>query len=335
MLLHYKATDEASTVFGGHLCSVLTSIMRSNSPMTQVKDSFTNWAVHSGAFVALLNTIIHLSLMCSQDVNQAAAATSLHQALCLLETLTSYHHHEQNAVWKPCAWGGAVAEWFQSQGYMAMLRVLGALVLDNKQASTKSQSSIDRLTPVELLELLILATRTLNNLASLDLQGMQTSLGLEGSNGELLHLLTALLDFTLEQIEITAATTLLSELLLFIGHYVLDCQANQETLHYGQRPISMIIAKEIPSEYLFEPKFQQFMFPTLMMVTFNSEQNKRIVAEHISLSSIVSYICSDATVQEEATRESLQVRFPLERLDEAIGFLKIGLEDVEMATLDE
>eukprot|EP00656_Telonema_subtile_P046357 TRINITY_DN5277_c0_g1_i5.p1 TRINITY_DN5277_c0_g1~~TRINITY_DN5277_c0_g1_i5.p1 ORF type:complete len:1029 (-),score=288.98 TRINITY_DN5277_c0_g1_i5:903-3989(-) len=182
LLTHHKPTDDASTVFGGHLCSVLSSVLRSevsDPSRLQARDCFVNWAVHSGAFGALLNCTINLSLACFHEDRRKLcglhAPTSLHQALWLLETLTSSHGHDIIPVWMHSKAGGSVAEWFATHGYMAMLKVLGALILENKTLKSQSTRKVPghSIAPVELLELLVLAMRTLNNLAALDLPGMQ------------------------------------------------------------------------------------------------------------------------------------------------------------------
>ena len=150
-------------------------------------------------------------------------------------------------------------------------------------------------------------------------------------------------------------TSLLNELLLFIGHYVLECKLNQETLHYGHRPICLILTKEIPSEYLFEPQLQQFLFPTLIAVTQLLDCEKvfstHACRSHLTLirtrgsllttypcqallvtfavTRLVTTICmlySDHSfafaVQEDATRESLHMRFPPNLVQDAIKFLE-------------
>lgn len=86
---------------------------------------------------------------------------------------------------------------------------------------------------------------------------------------------------------------LLDQTVLFIGLFALLSSSNQDMLCWGRAPTLMQRLPDLPFEYYSAPEKVAVLFPTLVAVSFGHVTNRRIIANELSLETVLEFVSKE------------------------------------------
>jgi len=242
----------------------------------------------------------------------------LQQCVYFLELITAYSEHSKGDVGESShEYGGAVVEGMRESGIGGLLSLLSAIVVEIGTGGGM------QLTP-PLVAVVITALSTLNNMADLNLECVQYTLGSPGFQGEVLHIFGSLLSTCNRHLAVgldlapkrKEVTVLVHEMVLLVGFYAVENEANQASLSYGTRSIITQLC-DLPLGYFMHQHLQAVLFPTLIAATHGCERNYRILTQELSLTFLADFLQSGGLptalsegLGEDSERFGLHRRFP-------------------------
>ena len=121
--------------------------------------------------------------------------------------------------------------------------------------------------------------------------------------------------------------TLLSELLVLIGHYVLGDEKAQESLNWGLAPTPLQSLCSVPFSYFSTAEGKRILLPTMASVCYGNPRNTGVVAKEFSMSLISEYIAAALADDEGGSGDAgarptvdLALRYPREYWSGAVEY---------------
>ncbi|KAL9655052.1 hypothetical protein ABK040_008835 [Willaertia magna] len=247
---------------------------------------------------------------------------------------------------------------FRESNLVGILPLLSTILLENGQLKGITKPEISD----TYLRITFMSIKTLNNLASIDINFIQQILG-DTFQTELFHILGYLFSYfetvNYKSIVIyennnivspTKVTTLdlLNEIILLVGYFSLENESNQEMLHYhsARNPTLLqrmsVLLKNFPnaSKDIFS-----ILLPTLICACYDNETNREILRNEISLNIITQYISQHveslknlnvkAKLKTPFPRFLFENRFPIKKMqDAALYFLVDSSETKQEISLN-
>ncbi|KAF0982560.1 hypothetical protein FDP41_011490 [Naegleria fowleri] len=236
---------------------------------------------------------------------------------------------------------------FRKTNIIDILPVLSTMILANGPLRGNTKPEMNDLA----LKITFLTFRILNNLSCIDLDFVQKTLG-ETFQTELFHIIGYLLAY-IESVNyepsivvydgFTSTTPnnkitipdLLNEIILEIGYFCLECQSNQDMLHYhnGRNPTLLQRLISLPEKYYSEHQNRQILLPTLICAVFENDTNREILRKEMNTSILIQFIEQEVQALKKDTnlrnkfnvphpRFQFENRFPLKSTEKAISYLE-------------
>lgn len=134
----------------------------------------------------------------------------------------------------------------------------------------------------------------LNNIAKLDLEGLQALLSAGELGVQLAHLLVNTVISTTsvywrkeQEVEYTPA--LMAQLLLLVTHFALRNRGNQDQLRGDSAPVLLHLAR-LPFHFFLHTIFKDQLFPALIAACYDNEANITFISQDLSVGWLVTYL---------------------------------------------
>eukprot|EP00659_Diplonema_papillatum_P012407 gene12407-19187_t len=92
--------------------------------------------------------------------------------------------------------------------------------------------------------------------------------------------------------------SVLHELLLLMGYVSLANRANQELFRWGKTPLLTLLCN-LPVEY-FSSVHKRILFPTLILLTFNDKENRKLLENEINISTVAEFIAAEQSEMKDS-----------------------------------
>eukprot|EP00743_Colponemidia_sp_Colp-15_P003156 GILK01003409.1.p1 GENE.GILK01003409.1~~GILK01003409.1.p1 ORF type:complete len:917 (+),score=221.09 GILK01003409.1:142-2751(+) len=161
------------------------------------------------------------------------------------------------------------------------------------------RSSAPRLIPQTVLTLALISIKALNNIARIDLDLLQNTLGSIDFQVEVFHLLNYLVNYCTVRIDNSEdIRELLNEMVVLIGYYVLKNNKNQELVSRGEGPTLLQKLCSLPFQYFVDGSSKDILFPTLVVACFDNPRNKNILQQEMNIDLLIKYISTQQILAE-------------------------------------
>ena len=231
---------------------------------------------------------------------------------------------------------------FKTTNIVDILPLLSSMLLANGPLRGITKPEISH----TALQITFLSFRLLNNLASIDLDFIQKTLG-ETFQTELFHIMGYLFSY-FESVKYDPSVViyenfspgpmvarinvldLLNETILLLGYFCLENQPNQDMLHYhnGRNPTLLQRLTSLPSQYFTVMDNKQILFPTLICAVFENDTNREIFRGEMDVSVLTQYINQVMDMLKKDTNLKMKLNVPHPRFQFENRF---QLKQTEMA----
>ncbi|KAL4227984.1 hypothetical protein ACF0H5_013422 [Mactra antiquata] len=140
--------------------------------------------------------------------------------------------------------------------------------------------------PQHTLAVAVTGLRMLNNMATLDLDMLQSTLGQEGMSLEFRHIASYLIWYCSHH----NTEELLHEVILFVGYFTVLNSDNQVVIQSGQPPTVLQQLCSLPFQYFSDPRLVSILFPTLISCCYNNQANREILEQELSCVLLSNFI---------------------------------------------
>ncbi|KAJ8304326.1 hypothetical protein KUTeg_017909 [Tegillarca granosa] len=221
----------------------------------------------------------------------------------------------------------------KSQNLLALYLWYGMLL--HSGAPSRGDSTPQEF-PQHTLAVALTGLKMLNNMATLNLDMLQKTLGEEGMSLEFRHISSYLMWYCTQSSE-----ELLHEVILCVGYFTLLNPDNQVVIQSGQPPTILQQMCSLPFQYFSDPRLTNVLFPTLIACCYNNSSNREILEQELSCMLLANFIEEKQLENQQAkllpsskkdkekikdsdTRMSLATRFPPEKWTCAQEYFKIS-----------
>jgi hypothetical protein len=213
-----------------------------------------------------------------------------------------------------------LAHAFKTTSLVGIVSMMYGLLHSDSYPYYKNDLILKQL-PANVIQILVLGFRMLNQTAFLDINMLQTLLGEESLSLQLRHITSYLLWYCTQ----TSANDLLNEIILLIGYFTVLNGENQIKLELGTPPTILQLLSTLPFSYFSDQKLSNILFPTLICCCYKNEKNRSVLSDEISTILLANYVmeslngltCCD---NNSDGRFELEKRFPQKFWTDALQY---------------
>lgn len=174
---------------------------------------------------------------------------------------------------------------YKSTSLVGIISMLYGLLHKDSIPYYKNDLVIKQL-PSNLIQILILSFKMLNQIAILSVGIIQNLLGEESLSLQLRHISSYLLWYCTQ----TNTVELLNEIILLIGYFTVLNSDNQIKIELGTPPTVLQLLCTLPFNYFSDSKLSNILFPTLICCCYKNEKNKNVLSSEISTILLSNFI---------------------------------------------
>ncbi|KAJ3048594.1 hypothetical protein HK097_010396 [Rhizophlyctis rosea] len=177
---------------------------------------------------------------------------------------------------------------------VGLVTMLDAIIFCKGMVEKVGEEEVDAL----IVDLGLGVVRVLNNVCAMDLGMVQSILMGEGMQSEFFHLCTFWVKYWfarspnslsaigrvggLRDGELCSLDKLLEELILLLGYMCIDERRGREMMRFGTGPVLLKLLCGLPFGWFLDERLQSILLPSLIVATYNDEDNRQVVREEVS-----------------------------------------------------
>ena len=209
---------------------------------------------------------------------------------------------------------------YKTTSVVGIISMLYGLLHNESASYYKNEVGIKHL-PSNVLQIILMGFRMLNQTAVLDLNMLQTLLSEESLSLQLRHITSFLLWYCTQ----TNTNDLLNEVILLIGYFTVLNVENQVKIELGTPPTVLQLLCTLPFSYFSDPKLSDILLPTLISCSYKNEKNSSVLSDEVSTILLANYIEENMnkvinSEKSDNSRFELGKRFPEKLWSDALQY---------------